>query len=176
MAGTTTITIDGKIWTATLATSMSELLAGLSGVESIPANTGMLFDFGSDQAVINVNMDDMLFSLDIVFINSAGGVVGVLHDVAPEEIAVFNEGVGLGARYFLEVNAGEAVDVNVGDTVTIGAISDGNGNGNGDGNGTTDGSLDINSLISPLITIMIVMMMMKMMTGAMTGVVKGGGP
>lgn len=127
MPGQATVTIDGQVWTVSVATTTAELLSGLSGVASIPAGTGILFDLGTDQDYISVNMADMLFSLDIVFINSSGGVVGVLHDVSPGEATAFDAGGGLGARYFMEVNAGELSDVSVGDTVDISGYVPGNG-------------------------------------------------
>ena len=91
----------------------------------MPVGTGILFDMGVDQNYIQVNMQDMLFSLDIAFINSTGGVVGILRDVEPGDNAVFDAGSGLGARYFLEVNADEMVDVNVSDDVSISGVENG---------------------------------------------------
>lgn len=108
------ITIGDNQWTYTLATKISE---GLSGVESLPAGQGMLFDLGFDYSRVDINMSEMLFPLDIVFINSNLTVVGVLHDVQPSDEAYFLASNSLGARYFMEVNAGEAASVNVGDEV-----------------------------------------------------------
>jgi len=119
MSGQAVVTIGENVWAVSVASSINELLSGLSGVESIPANTGILFDMASDQEHISINMADMLFNLDIVFINSELGVVGVLHDVSPNESAAFDAGGGLGARYFMEVNAGELIGVEVGDNVDI---------------------------------------------------------
>ena len=114
------ITVGSNIWTVTVARTTAELIAGLSGIASIPANTGILFDLGSDRNTITINMSEMLFNLDIAFINSASGVVAILRNVAPGDGVAFDKGSGLGARYFLEVNAGEMVDLNVGDGVVIG--------------------------------------------------------
>ena len=150
-----TVAVNGKQWTVTVATTPAELAAGLSGIASIPAGTGMYFDMGSAQSSIAINMADMLFSLDIVFIDSSGVVVGILREVEPGEAAAFDAGGGLGARYFLEVNAEEAEDVSVGDIAIIQIIS----------NGPAPGTLDLNALINPLITIMVMGMMMKMMVG-----------
>lgn len=119
MAGQGTVTIGEIVWTVDFAVTMAELTSGLSGVASIPVGTGMLFDVGSDQSSLSINMQDMLFGLDIVFINSGYGVVGVLHNVEPGEDAFFDAGIGLGARYFMEVNAGEAGSVSVGDIAAI---------------------------------------------------------
>ncbi len=154
MAGTAVVTVGINQWEVSVASTPSELLSGLSGVVSIPANTGILFDMGSNQEYISVNMADMLFKLDIVFISGGGVVVGVLHGVAPGESVAFDAGNGASARYFMEVNEDEMDDVSVGDTVIIDIAS-------------TNGALDINAIIGPLITVMIVGMMMKMMTGAM---------
>jgi uncharacterized membrane protein (UPF0127 family) len=85
----------------------------------MPAKIGMLFDMGSDQSYIQIDMSAMLFDLDIVFINSTQGVVGVLHNIQPDEEAYLSNNALPGARYFLEVNAGEAEGIEVGDDVVI---------------------------------------------------------
>lgn len=120
MPGQATVTIGERQWTVSVATTPAELTAGLSGIASIPAGTGILFDMGVDRSSIPVNMSEMLFALDIIFINSSVGVVGVLHDVQPGDEALFQADTVAGARYFLEVNAGEAEDIEVGDTVDLG--------------------------------------------------------
>lgn len=120
MPGQAIVTIDGKQWAVSVATTTTELVSGLSGVASMAAGTGMLFDMGGDRSSIPVNMSQMLFALDIVFISSTAGVVGVLHDVQPGDEAQFQADTTAGARYFLEMNAGEAEEVEVGDTVDLG--------------------------------------------------------
>ena len=64
-------------------------------------------------------MSEMLFNLDIIFINSTEGVVGVARNAGPSHTPTFDAGEGLGARYFLEVNAGEAEGIVVGDGADI---------------------------------------------------------
>jgi len=123
MPGQATVTIGDNQWAVSVATTASELLAGLSGVASIAAGTGILFDMGSDRNYIGINMSEMLFNLDIVFINSVGGVVGVMRNVAPGETATFEAVNTLGARYFLEMNAGEAEGVEVGDIMSVSGYS-----------------------------------------------------
>ncbi len=157
MPGQAIVTIGEKQWAVSVATTLAELSSGLSNVASIPASTGILFVMGYDRSSISVNMSEMLFALDIVFINSTAGVVGVLHDVQPGDDAVFQADTTLGAGYFLEVNAGEAEGIEVGDSVDLGSASP-----------TTNG-IDIDSIMNLMITMMIVVMMMKMMTGAMGG-------
>lgn len=119
MPGIATVTINSKQWSVSVANTQSELVTGLSGLASMSLNTGMLFNMGSDQNRIDINMQQMLFPLDIIFIGSSSGVVGVLRNVQPAEDAYFQAVNTAGARYFLEVNAGEAEGVEVGDGVSI---------------------------------------------------------
>lgn len=113
------VTINGNQWQVSLATTYTELMTGLSGVVNIPAGSGMLFDLGTDQSYIAIDMSRVLFSLDIIFINNTQGVVGVLRNVNPGEEAYFQAITTPGARYFVEVNAGEAEGIEVGDSVSI---------------------------------------------------------
>jgi len=117
--GEITVSINDKQWVCSIASSPIEIIQGLGGVESIEPWTGMLFDLGVDYSRIDINMGEMLFPLDIIFINSNLRVVGVLHDVQPNEEAYFIASNSLGARYFMEVNAGEAASVEVGDVVSM---------------------------------------------------------
>ena len=119
MSGQATVAIDGKQWSVAVASTPTELTTGLSGVSGIPANTGMLFDMGSDLRQIAVDMSRMLFALDIIFINSTRGVVGISHNVQPGEHVYLHNNQLPGARFFLEVNAGEAQCVEIGYDVVI---------------------------------------------------------
>ena len=113
------ITIANTQWTCTVASTPAQLMQGLSGTESLPEAQGMLFDLGADYPEIGINMMEMLYPLDIVFINSNLTVVGVLHDVQPNDEAGFLASNTEGARYFLEVNAGEAASVVAGDLASF---------------------------------------------------------
>jgi len=115
MPGQTVVTIRDKQWECAVANTPQELVSGLSGVESIPPGTGMLFDMGWDCPVIDIYTDEMIFSLDIIFINSAYGVIEVLRNVRPGDEAIFQGEPGAG--FFLEINAGEAEGIEVGDSV-----------------------------------------------------------
>ena len=157
MSGQATIAIGSNIWVAQVATTSAELSAGLSGVASIPANTGVLFDMGAEYGTIWIDMTDMLFSLDIIFMDSNGVVVDIMRDVTPPTDTAFAPGGGIGARYFIEVNAGEAVNVSIGDIAVIEIT------GGVDDVGDTPSTLDINALLQPLIVVMMVGMMMKIM-------------
>jgi len=115
MPGQVVVTIKDKQWQCDVAHTPQELVSGLSGVENIPPATGMLFDMGWDYPVIDIYTDEMLFPLDIIFINSAYGVIEVLRNVRPGGEAIFQGEPG--ARFFLEVNAGEAEGIEVDDGV-----------------------------------------------------------
>ena len=119
MPGQAVATVNDKQWSVDVASTYTELVTGLSGVASLPPSTGMLFDLGYDQSYIEIDMSQMLFPLDIIFINSTQGVVGVIQNAQPGEEVYFEATTTPGARYFLEVNAGEADGVGAGDSVTI---------------------------------------------------------
>jgi len=121
MPGEGRVTINDDVWEVVMQTTYAELVSGLSGVESLGDHTGMLFDIGQNTS-IDVQVREMLFNIDIVFIdegidnegNTQYTVSGVYHDVEPGD----KEYIGTG-RFFLEVNAGEAEDVEVGDIVEL---------------------------------------------------------
>lgn len=123
MAGTVKVTITSttaaREWVCGLANTYSELVQGLSGTPSLQAGTGVLFDLGTVYTSIDINMRQMNYPLDIVFIGAGNGVVGVLKNVPVGGSVPFS--VSGGFRYFMEVNANEAVNVNIGDSVNISA-------------------------------------------------------
>ena len=114
MPGQAVVTLREKQWQVSLATTYAELVGGLSGVPSILAGTGMLFVLPADQ-LASVTTQLLLFNIDIIFISSGLEVVDVARNVAPGTIVTENTPV----RYFLEVNAGEADDIESGDIVGI---------------------------------------------------------
>jgi len=80
----------------------------------MPADTGMLFDLGYEHTV-QVTTAEMLFNIDIAFISVSQEVVDIARDVAPGNIVTSV----LPTAYFLEVNAGELANVELGDHVAI---------------------------------------------------------
>jgi uncharacterized membrane protein (UPF0127 family) len=155
MPGQAIVTIRDKQWTCSVANTFTELTSGLSGVESIQPQTGILFDLGYDQSQIDIDMSEMLFPLDIIFINSIQGVRGVMSDVQPGEIDVrFEATTTPGARFFLEVNAGEAEGIEVGDDVAIQGYAQ-------------PTQLDISSLMNFMLIMVFVVMMFKMVGRAL---------
>jgi len=120
MPGQAVVTIKNKQWSVEVASTFTELTQGLSGISGLSGGTGMLFDMGVDQGYVQIDMSRMLFGLDIIFISSSAGVVGVMRQVQPNEREViFDHTSSLGARYFLEITAGEAEGIEDGDDVVI---------------------------------------------------------
>jgi len=115
---TATVTIGEKQWNVNVASTFPEISQGLSGQESLPINTGMLFDLGSEYNNITINMQEMLFPLDIIFINNDLSIVAVVQNVLPGEDVAFVADDS-GARYFFEINAEEADGIVFGDTLVI---------------------------------------------------------
>jgi uncharacterized membrane protein (UPF0127 family) len=111
MPGQATVTINDNQWVVSLATTYAELTTGLSGVESIAAGTGMLFIFPAKP--VTVDTSKMLFPIDIIFI-SESTVIDVASNIEPGYLVTEETPCDM----FLEVNAGEAAGVEVGDTVT----------------------------------------------------------
>jgi len=154
MPGQAVVTINGKQWSVSVANTYAELTSGLSGVESIQPQTGILFDLGYDQSQIVIDMSQMLFPLDIIFINSTQGVVGVSQNCEPGlDVYLENEQLP-GARCFLEVNAGEAEGIEVGDDVAIQGYAQ-------------PTQLDISSLMNFMLIMVVVVMMFKMVGKAL---------
>lgn len=113
------VTIGEKQWAVTIAETLQELSSGLSGVAQLNENSGMLFNLGAQWPQVEVTAVDMLIPIDVVFIDNELKVCGVKLNLQPGETYLFNST----ARFFLEVNAGEASDIEVGDSVSIDGLN-----------------------------------------------------
>ena len=99
--------------------SASELIRGLSGRYFLPPDAGMLFDFGRDD-YHGIWMKDMLFPIDILWLDLEGKVVDLREGVEPDTYPeVFRPKSP--ALFVLEVNAGLARDlgINVGSEIIL---------------------------------------------------------
>ena len=114
MTGQAVVTINDKQWAVDIAVTPWELSQGLGGLSELPSGTGMLFDLEYEQ-VIEVTTVPMLFPLDIAFLSEDMKITKVYHDIEPGYIVTSQSP----ARYFLEVNAGEMVSIEPGDTVSL---------------------------------------------------------
>lgn len=111
------ITIDSNQWTVKVASTQTELMAGLAGRTSLTPSTGMLFILPSAQQ-ITVTTQNMLFPIDIIFIAN-NTVLDVASNIQPGYEVTEETPCDM----FLEVNAGEAVEVSQGDTVSVEYLS-----------------------------------------------------
>lgn len=72
------IKVADKTYNVSIAQTEEEKEQGLMGVETLPENQGMLFDYTNDpQTELSFWMKDTLIPLDIVFINNQGMVTAV---------------------------------------------------------------------------------------------------
>lgn len=79
---------------------------GLSGRDEIPENYGMLFVFPTAD-VQGFWMKDMLVSIDIIWLDDAGRIVGIEPEVSPDTYPQIYS-APTPVRYVLEMRAGSA--------------------------------------------------------------------
>ena len=113
MSGQAVISINENQWSVSLATTYAELTTGLRGIASIPAGTGMLFVLPATQ-VVTVDTSQMLFPIDIIFIKD-DAVLSIAGDIPPGYLVTEETPCDM----FLEVNAGEAALVEIGNAVDV---------------------------------------------------------
>lgn len=82
---------------------------GLSGRESLAPKTGMIFTFDSidDQCMW---MKDMLFSIDMIWLNEKKEIVKIENSVAPE---TYPNSFCAEAKYVIELSSGDAKSANL---------------------------------------------------------------
>lgn len=134
------VTIGTSQWAVSIAQTYEQLTTGLGGVESLQEDNGMLFDLGAEWPQVEINMSQMLIPLDVIFISSDLKVCGIKSNIQPEEEYLFDDS----ARFFLEVNAGEADSISIDDDVSIEGLESpdaGNGTEDGTGDGTGEQGL-----------------------------------
>ncbi len=118
MPGTAILTVNENQWSVSLATTYAELTTGLSGLASLAPGTGMLFVL-PEKRQVTVDTSQMLFPIDIIFI-SESLVIDVASNIEPGYLVTEETPCDM----FLEVNAGEAAGVEVGDTVSTATIQE----------------------------------------------------
>jgi uncharacterized protein len=113
------VVIGGTSVRVELADTLDERVRGLSGRESLSEGEGMLFVFPEDGRY-GFWMKDMNFSIDIIWLSSAGKVVHIAENVPPDSYpASFQPAEP--ARYVLEVPAGfaKAHNIALGSTASL---------------------------------------------------------
>ena len=105
------IKIEDKTYTVSVARTDEEKEKGLMGVETLPENEGMLFDYTDNpQTEISFWMKDTLIPLDIIFINNQGIVAAIAQgEPESEEAIVCEADENELLFYVLEVNSGSGI-------------------------------------------------------------------
>lgn len=121
-----TITIGGATFTVDLADTPEKRFQGLSDRPFLENGTGMLFVF-QEERQHTFWMKDMLFPLDIIWINSGCAIADIIADVpnpSPEQEdgALPTYSPSAPAAYVLELNAGVAAasGLQTGDLISLG--------------------------------------------------------
>jgi uncharacterized membrane protein (UPF0127 family) len=97
---------------------------GLSGRESVKDGNGMLFVF-PEPSNYSFWMRDMLFSIDIIWIDTAGDIIyiekNVNPDTYPKSFSVPSSASKPPSQYVLEVSAGftDFFDIKIGDRISV---------------------------------------------------------
>src|SRR3989338_2245510 len=114
-----TLTLAGASVHVDLAQTPAELKKGLSGRASLPQGEGMLFVFENDDKH-SFWMNDMYFSIDIIWLAADGKVVHIASNLSPDTYPR-NFTSPKPARFVLEVPAGWAAahQVHIGDTAQL---------------------------------------------------------
>lgn len=105
------ITIADKMYTVSVAQTEEEKEKGLMGVETLPEDQGMLFDYTDDpQTELSFWMKDTTIPLDIIFINNQGLVTAIAQgDPESEEQIVCEADQDELIFYVLEVNVNSGI-------------------------------------------------------------------
>jgi uncharacterized membrane protein (UPF0127 family) len=100
-------TADGRSlpFTIELAVTPEELARGLMNRPSLPADAGMLFDFGVDRPIA-MWMKNTVIPLDMVFIGSDGRIAGIAQRTVPMSLEIIASPAPV--RAVLELNGGTA--------------------------------------------------------------------
>ncbi len=117
------VTIGGHTFVVTLAKTADEHERGLSGKKSMSQNEGMLFVF-ENNGLYSFWMKDMLFPLDIVWIDENNKIVHVEENLLPQTYPKSFISKEL-AKYVLELNGGivRKNSIRVGDKVRFSKIN-----------------------------------------------------
>jgi len=113
------IRIKDMEFSSIVADTINEQRTGLSGKESLPSGTVMLFVF-PESTEVGIWMKDMHFPIDIIWVDEEFRIIHIVQNVQPETFPeVFKPSTP--ARYVIEANAGfvSQNDITLGDFVNI---------------------------------------------------------
>lgn len=109
----TIIEIADKKYKVLVAESEEEREQGLSNVESMDADEGMLFVMPDGQGQVIFNTAEMEFDIDLIFIDQDDEVYNVVLGKAHSEDPIIStpEGENGRTKYVLEVNANSGIQI-----------------------------------------------------------------
>ncbi len=113
------VCFESKCFDVRVADEPQERTQGLMFLEEMPEDEGMIFVFNQSD-VYSFWMKNTYINLDMIWMEKDGSVVYVERNATPckeEPCKSYNPGVK--AKYVLEVNAGQAENVSVGDKAEI---------------------------------------------------------
>jgi uncharacterized protein len=112
------ITHDGKqhVFNVEIAMTPEQQSTGLMFRRNIPADGGMLFDWGMAKPS-QMWMKNTVSPLDILFINADGSIRTVVENTVPESLAVIDSRGPVRATLELAAGTAERLDIRVGDKV-----------------------------------------------------------
>jgi len=113
-----------RTFTVELALSEQQREYGLMFRKSMPADHGMLFDFGTTRRVL-MWMKNTPLPLDMLFLDRTGAIVSISANAVPYSEAIIDSQAAI--RYVIELNGGIAAKfgLSVGDKVTSATIAKG---------------------------------------------------
>ncbi|MGE5041886.1 MAG: DUF192 domain-containing protein [Candidatus Levyibacteriota bacterium] len=127
LSGGATAKINDKTYKLLVAKTQADQIKGLSGRDSLPADTGMLFVF-SQKGIYPFWMKNMKFPIDIIFIND-NKIVDLFENAqvpaaGTPDVEIQKYRPSQPGNYVLELNAFEIAKQKIkkGDTVTLKGI------------------------------------------------------
>ena len=99
-----------------MAATPDQQETGLMFRPSVPADGGMLFDWGQEQQS-QMWMKNTITSLDMLFIAADGTIRHIAERTTPRSLAVIDGGVPVRATLELAAGTAERLDIRVGDKV-----------------------------------------------------------
>lgn len=113
------ITMEGKPYKFLLADTPEERVQGLSGKDSLPSDTVMLFDFEKEDDC-GIWMKNMKFTIDIIWLDNNFKVIDFKENASPETYPMVFSPISP-CRYVVEANEGfvEHEVLQIGDKVSI---------------------------------------------------------
>jgi uncharacterized protein len=112
------VTRDGvsHVFNVEMAIKPDQQTVGLMFRPSVPADGGMLFDWGAPRTS-QMWMRNTISSLDMVFINGDGSIRSIAENTVPESLAIIDSRGPVRATLELEAGTTARLNIRVGDKV-----------------------------------------------------------